>query len=89
MKYRSYLVKGRVQGVGFRYFVKSAALKNGIKGYVKNNNDGTVYAEAAADETRLVAFEAALRKGPALAKVTELVILEIPAFEKSSFEIER
>lgn len=43
-------VKGRVQGVGFRYFVRDAAMIHGVTGWVKNNPDGSVSVAASGEE---------------------------------------
>lgn len=66
---RLYRVRGRVHGVGFRYFVERNAARLGVAGWVCNRADGSVEAWAEADETALNAFEAALRQGPALSRV--------------------
>src|SRR5918994_4386827 len=44
---RRYLVRGRVQGVGFRYYTHRAAVQAGVQGWVRNNPDGTVEIAAA------------------------------------------
>lgn len=69
---KHFLVSGRVQGVGFRKFVHKQALGLGIKGAVRNLNDGRVeiLAQGAADV--MAVFEEAIGRGPALAKVTSL-----------------
>ncbi len=43
-------VRGRVQGVGFRYFVRDAAMIHGVTGWVKNNPDGSVSVAASGEE---------------------------------------
>ncbi len=63
---------GLVQGVGFRYFVKSKADKYGIKGFVRNLPDGTVEVVAEADEERLKEFLNAIQNGPPLAEVRDM-----------------
>jgi acylphosphatase len=60
-----FLVRGRVQGVGFRWFVSRQALSLGITGYVRNLVDGSVEVLAsAADPTVLQRLEDILRRGP-------------------------
>jgi acylphosphatase len=69
---RHYFVNGRVQGVGFRWFVRRAADELGVTGWVRNVPDGRVEAEAAGTEEQLAAFEERLSQGPPGARVTEL-----------------
>ncbi len=68
-----YRVKGRVQGVGFRYFVYKKAISLGIYGYVKNLLNGDVEVWAEGEEEKLNELELILKKGPVLAHVTELL----------------
>lgn len=58
------IAEGRVQGVGYRWFVQKAATKLGIKGYVRNLPDGTVELEAEGDSASLDALIVELKKGP-------------------------
>jgi len=58
------VVSGRVQGVGFRAFVRQVAHERGISGWVRNRPDGCVEAEAVGHEPELVEFVKALRVGP-------------------------
>ena len=67
----SFLVRGRVQGVGFRYFVQRRAREQGLDGWVRNREDGAVEGEAAGPPAALERFLAALRQGPSSARVTE------------------
>lgn len=62
-------VYGIVQGVGFRYFVKREAKKLGIKGWVKNNIDGSVEVLAEGEREALESLLSLLHKGPAFAVV--------------------
>jgi acylphosphatase len=89
MKTVSILIAGRVQGVGFRYFIKEKAEKLGIKGFVKNMPDGMVYIEAQADETILNEFIKFCRTGPYYAIVKQTLINDIPYKNFSCFEIIR
>ena len=84
---RRYTVSGRVQGVGFRYFVQRKAAEIGLAGWVRNRPDGTVEAEAAGDAPQLEAFEAALRAGPTLARVSHVAVSAAPASRETSFRI--
>ena len=58
------VVSGRVQGVGFRYFVARAARGLGLSGYVRNLPDGTVEVAAAGDRAALESLAALLEEGP-------------------------
>ncbi|MFQ5537307.1 MAG: acylphosphatase [Gemmatimonadota bacterium] len=67
---RRYRVRGRVQGVGFRWWVQRTAQALGLSGWVRNMPDGSVRLEAAGAEEALDALEEALLQGPPLARVT-------------------
>ena len=66
---RTYIVSGRVHGVGFRWFVHDAARREGLSGFVRNLPDGCVEAVAEGDREALERFEAALWSGPRGARV--------------------
>ncbi|WP_423188808.1 acylphosphatase [Alkalibacterium sp. f15] len=68
-------ISGRVQGVGFRFSTQQAADEAGVKGIVRNENDGTVYVEAVGDEKQLSQFIEALRKGPSPAADVDKVVV--------------
>jgi acylphosphatase len=74
---RRYRVVGRVQGVGFRFFTERCALREGLHGWVRNAADGAVEAEAEGELEAVERFEAALRMGPAGARVDDLQITEV------------
>jgi len=76
---RRYVVRGRVQRVGFRLFVEDAARREGMRGYVRNQHDGSVEVIAEGDLDALLRFEQALRRGPAGARVDEVQTTEAPA----------
>ncbi len=71
---RRFLVSGRVQGVGYRYFALDAARRDGLHGYVKNLPDGRVEAEAEGEVEALERFERALRQGPSQARVEHVIV---------------
>ncbi|RGO79024.1 acylphosphatase [Weissella cibaria] len=58
------IVRGRVQGVGFRYFTKQLADKLGVTGVVWNASDGSVRIEAQADETVMTDFVNGVKVSP-------------------------
>ena len=64
------IVAGRVQGVGFRWFVRSEARRLGLAGWVRNLDDGTVEVRARGIRTHLVALRGALMRGPDASQVT-------------------
>jgi acylphosphatase len=66
---RRFLISGRVQGVGFRWFAESAAARDGVHGWVRNLPDGRVEVQAEGDAEALDRFEGALRHGPPAARV--------------------
>lgn len=63
------LIQGRVQGVGFRYFVQETAQHVGLCGWVRNLPDGSVEVFAQGDRVVLDDFVARMRKGPPLSRV--------------------
>jgi len=60
---KHYSVEGRVQGVGFRWFVHRQAAELGLRGWVHNTADGRVELVAAGDEAQLASLRAALQQG--------------------------
>ena len=69
---RKYVISGRVQGVGFRYFAERRANQLGIVGYVKNCWDGNVEVYAIGDPVSLEEFKGLLAEGPRSARVTNI-----------------
>ena len=63
------IFRGRVQGVGFRDFVKRQAERNGVEGWVRNRRDGMVEAVFAGLEAQVQATVEACRRGPRSARV--------------------
>ena len=72
MKRMRAIITGRVQGVGFRYFVRREALELGLTGYVANLPDDTVEVEAEGPQDKLEELRERLLQGPALAKVLDV-----------------
>jgi len=75
------VVRGRVQGVGFRWFVREAARRLGLAGWVRNRPDGGVEVAASGPDREMEAFEGQLRTGPSGAHVIGLDVLESPNTE--------
>ncbi len=86
---RRFVVRGQVQGVGFREFVRRRAASIGVRGYVRNERDGSVFACATGSASQLADLEACLREGPAMADVRGVEITECPAEPYQSFSIRR
>ena len=73
---RRYVIGGRVQGVGFRYFAADAAAREGIVGWVRNLADGRVEIAAEGDVAAVDRFERAVRHGPSHARVDEVDVTD-------------
>lgn len=81
-------VKGRVQGVAFRYHTRDTALELGIWGWVRNLPNGDVALFAEGTESALNELAAWLRRGPPLARVTHVdIVWKEPTNEHSTFKI--
>ncbi len=79
---------GRVQGVGFRYFVQQNAEELGVKGWVKNMPDGSVTMELQGTEEKIHEMEERIRRGNFFVKVRELELeAREPIQEDKPFEI--
>lgn len=74
--------EGRVQGVGFRFFVQQTALELHVTGWVKNMDDGSVTMEMQGEEEAIDRLEAAIRKGDGYIKVRSLSLEPIALDEK-------
>ena len=70
-------VIGRVQGVGFRWFVREAARRAGLAGWVRNHDDGRVEIAASGSETAIGELKSAARIGPPGARVERVVELPV------------
>jgi acylphosphatase len=90
MNGRRYVVSGRVQGVGFRFFARDTAAREGIQGLVRNLPDGSVEIEAHGDHDALIRFERAIRRGPAGARVDDVLVdpAPPPSDRRHGFHIE-
>ena len=85
---RRYVIGGRVQGVGFRYFTEAAAAREGILGWVRNSPDGRVEVVAEGDADALERFERSLRQGPRGARVGRVDVDDMtPTGRETGFTI--
>src|SRR5947208_15090274 len=86
---KRYVVRGRVQGVGFRWFVEREAHMLGIAGWVRNNHDGSVEVLAQGTRDQLAGLHSRLREGPRAARVDAVEVSDASAAQGlSSFRIE-
>jgi acylphosphatase len=86
---RRFVVRGRVQGVGFRWYVEREAHILGIAGWVRNNADGSVEVLAQGTRDQLSGLHSRLREGPRAARVDHVEVAEARPNEGiTSFRIE-
>ena len=76
MARQRYIVTGRVQGVGFRYWTHHTASLYGLQGWVRNLPDGTVELVAEGDLPILQQFEQELWQGPVTSSVSDVILCE-------------
>lgn len=87
MKSFKYIVKGRVQGVGYRFYVGLRLKKLGAKGYVKNLDNGDVEVIIQIKEDKLIRAEKYIEKGSPCGKVIEVKKSILEMKECSSFDL--
>lgn len=80
-------MRGRVQGVGFRWFTQDAAQKRGVTGWVRNRRDGTVDAELNGTDADVQSVLDLMQQGPTGAHVTEVDVLAASVATSHGFEI--
>ena len=86
-----FLIKGRVQGVGFRWFVHREASELDLRGWVRNTEEGDVEVVASGNATDLAELRTILRRGPRGSRVDNLIehyLDDAEAKDLSSFRIE-
>jgi len=84
------IVSGRVQGVGFRWFVQDRAEELGLRGTVCNRRDGSVEVQAAGERETLEQLLTLLRRGPSASRVDDVnVDWECPPPSEDGFHITR
>ncbi len=85
---RRYLITGRVQGVGFRYFTQAAAVREGLNGWVRNRPDGRVEVFAEGELEAVERFEHHLRHGPPGGRVDDVDVEDaVPALRETGFVV--
>ena len=89
MKHLNIQVIGKVQGVYFRDTCKAVADQLGVKGFVTNNADGSVYVEAEGDEFALESFLEFCHEGPDRAQVQSVLQTESTLKGFQNFEVLR
>jgi len=82
-----FVVSGRVQGVGYRYFVLREAGALGVFGFARNQPDGSVEVVAEGRSEALADLETRLREGPAFAEVTAVAREAIAERGSSGFHV--
>ncbi|HEY2384434.1 MAG TPA: acylphosphatase [Terriglobia bacterium] len=78
MRAKRYVVRGGVQGVGYRYFTKGVAERLGVRGFVRNLPSGDVEVHAEADDVTLGLFRLELERGPRMSQVSEIIEKDVP-----------
>lgn len=73
---RRFVISGRVQGVGYRWFARDAAMREGVAGWVTNLPDGRVEAFVEGDQDAVIRVERALRTGPPGARVNHVTVID-------------
>jgi acylphosphatase len=87
--FRRYLVTGRVQGVGFRWYVEREARLLGVGGWVRNRDDGAVEVLASGTNAQLGSLYDRLREGPRAARIEQVEVDDAAPFRGyQTFQIE-
>jgi acylphosphatase len=85
---RRFLLSGRVQGVGFRWFVQELAAIEGVTGWVRNRPDGSVELVVQGDAESVQRIDGKVRRGPPGAKVDHVEVADEPPLDSlQSFSI--
>jgi acylphosphatase len=86
---KRFVIRGRVQGVGFRWFVEREAHMLGVAGWVRNNHDGSVEVLAMGTRDQILGLRSRLQQGPRAARVDDVEESEAkPVAGLNSFRIE-
>jgi acylphosphatase len=85
---RFFVVRGRVQNVGYRFFVQDAASREGLTGWVRNRPDGAVEVQAEGDRESVDRFEHQVRTGPPAARIDAVQVHEdVPTTRMDGFRV--
>ncbi len=84
---RRFVVRGHVQGVGFRYFVQKEAVRLGLSGWVRNLDDGRVETHAQGSPAALDDFAGSLHRGPRFSDVRGVEEIEASMLQYEGFRI--
>lgn len=86
---RRLMVRGRVQGVGYRNYLEYKALQLGVNGWVRNRNDGSVEAMVQGTDAAVAAFIECAQRGPRASQVSDVTVSTVAAAEdfRGRFEI--
>lgn len=85
---RRYVIGGRVQGVGFRFFTEAAAAREGLHGWVQNLPDGRVEISAEGEADAIERFERHVRHGPPGARVSDVQVDDsAPTHRETGFSV--
>ena len=83
----NFIIRGRVQGVGFRWFVHREAAGLGLRGWVRNNDAGEVEVLAAGNSDQLSALRTELHKGSRGSRVDAVIEHELVESEAENLEV--
>lgn len=87
---RRYLVRGLVHGVGFRFFTDEVARREGLSGFVRNCDDGSVETLVEGEREAVDRFERSINQGPPLSRVDDVsVASESPTGTHTGFVIRK
>ena len=89
MRARRAVVRGIVQGVGFRFFAERAARGLGLRGWVRNCPDGSVETVAEGEDGAVMEYMSWLERGPATARVDEVAVDDVAPEGFTTFEVRR
>jgi len=84
---RRAVIRGAVQGVGFRFFAERAARSLGVRGFVRNLPDGTVETVAEGEDAAVIEYLARLERGPAGGRVDAVEVETVGPGNFSAFEV--
>ena len=87
MNAKRVVVRGRVQGVGYRYAMVDAADACGVTGWVRNRRDGSVEALVQGEPLAIESIIAWCRKGPSAAQVSAIDVSEATAEPATGFQL--